>query len=100
MPAPWIRLQIPYSHEALQLGVSLGYRIEAASEVQVERAGGFETLEQALAGISEQVETLDVTLGEDTVLVFPLDSRHELAWAVKDEADSRGWGFARYTPGV
>ncbi len=98
MPTPWIRLQIPYSHEALQLGVSLGYRIEAASEVQVERAGGFETLEQALAGISEQVETLDVTLGEDTVLVFPLDSRHELAWAVKDEADSRGWGFARYTP--
>lgn len=89
-----IRLDIPYSAGADKMRAAF----IVAQPFESKRTGPVANIPEALV----QIETLAGAdrLNSSTTLVYAHDDRHDLAWTVKEEADRRGWQFARHVPDI
>ena len=79
-------------------GLGINLDLGALAKIEVISIDGCTNIAEALDGITEKATAAGVALDESTVLVMPLDARHQLAWAAKEEADRRGYAFERHLP--
>jgi hypothetical protein len=100
MIAHWMRLDIPYNQNATLMKGVLGFSMLRGGIISLETLA-----EEGCKGIPETIGILlakasaeGITIGNPFTIVFPLDPRHDLAWIVKEEADKRGWNYARQVP--
>jgi len=77
----------------------LGYDLKNASQPITTYISEYcSDIPAALQLLKDVAGENDILISEKTVLVFPLDSRHNLAWVVKETADKGGYGFSRNIP--
>lgn len=87
-----IRLDIPYSAGADKMRAAF----ISTEPFESKRTGPVANIPEALAQLEGLVGA--DRLKTDITLVYAHDDRHDLAWTVKEEADRRGWQFARHVP--
>ncbi len=94
--ALWLRFDIPYPEDATIMRADLGFR-DGTSVGSIPIEGMMDipgTVEAALKISSAR----NFVVSPDFTLVIPLDSRHGVAWVVKEEADKRSYAFSRHIP--
>jgi hypothetical protein len=79
-------------------GLGINLDLGALAKIDVISVDGCKNIPDALDRVTEKAAAANVALDESTVLVMPLDARHQLAWAAKEEADKRGFAFERHLP--
>jgi hypothetical protein len=77
-----------------EMNLSLG----ALSEVHQLRVDSASSIAEALDRLEQEAKKHGVALDDSTHVIFPLDSRHDLAWAIKEETEKRGYTFSRHIP--
>lgn len=94
--ALWLRFDIPYAEEATIMRAHLAFREgHSIRTIALENLPDIPlALERAMKTTTEQ----KITIGPEFTLVYPLDSRHGVAWAVKEEADKHSFQFSRHIP--
>lgn len=94
--ALWLRFDIPYAEDASVMRADLGFRDgDSVRRIPIEKQSDIPgTVDTALRVASER----KLIVGTDFTLVYPLDSRHGVAWAVKEESDKRSFQFSRHIP--
>lgn len=98
MQARWIRFDVPYSDDALQMRIAAAYS-DDQGKLHLQE---FLTpdVKDGLSKIDTFFKDKGIALDPPPVLIFPHDERHGLAWTIKEEADTRTWPFARHIPGA
>jgi hypothetical protein len=88
--AAWLLLRIPRARGAKVMSGVLGVAEWMTSARGANIPAVCDALLAAAMGVGRPVSSL--------MLVFPLDGRHDLAHVALEEANRRGWQFARHVP--
>lgn len=92
----WIRLDVPYSENATKMRALLGFRRDGS--VEVEEIPDLPDIPKAVEAALKKAGEMGLSSGAETVIIYPHDDRHGIAWPAKEAADKHGLGFNRQTP--
>ncbi|HEY6159755.1 MAG TPA: hypothetical protein VI112_00990 [Bacteroidia bacterium] len=96
MNAQWIFFDVPYAEDASKMRGILGYSNGSGTDCHFTYP--CKDVPDAIAQLEKIAADNGISMGKEMLLVYPLDMRHGLAWAVKENADKKGWGFSRHIP--
>jgi hypothetical protein len=96
MKAQWIFFDVPYAEDASKMRGILGF--SNGSGTDCEFASPCKDVPDAIAQLEKIAGDKGISIEKNITLVYPLDMRHGLAWAVKENADKKGWQFSRHIP--
>lgn len=91
----WIRLDIPYQSDGRKMRAVVGHSVDG-ERISTTVSDYSDNIPNILDALKNSFSGEGLHADDQTVLVYPLDGRMDLAWVVKEAADKEGWDFSRH----